>query len=209
MTIRVTRAEIEKAVWAATSAAPRSDFDLNPGARPAGVTRRPAAVLCPIIERPEGLSVLLTRRADHLKRHAGQIAFPGGKIDAADPSPMAAALREAEEEIGLMRDAVDVVGAIDPYQTGTGFSVTPFVGFVRPSFKPIPEEAEVAEVFEAPLGFLMNPENHRRDAYTRDGARREFWAMPYGERYIWGATAGMLKNLSDRLAAIRGVFAGG
>lgn len=202
----VTRTEIETAVWGATRVAHRSDFDLNPEARPAMPARRPAAVLCPIVERDGDLHVILTRRADHLKRHAGQIAFPGGKVDASDRSPMAAALREAEEEIGLTSALVEMVGAIDDYVTGTGFSVTPFVGFVSPAFRPLIDENEVAEVFETPLAFLMNPANHMRDAYVRNGARREYWAMPHGDRYIWGATAGMLKNLSDRLCETRGAL---
>lgn len=195
----VSRGEIEAAVWGATRTAKRSDFDLTPEVRPVISARRPAAVLCPIVERDDGLHVILTRRADHLKQHAGQIAFPGGKVDPNDRSPMSTALREAEEEIGLTSALVEIVGAIDAYETGTGFTVTPFVGFVSPAFRPLIDENEVAEIFETPLAFLMDRANHRRDSYVRNGARREFWAMPHGERYIWGATAGMLKNLSDRL----------
>jgi len=176
----------------------RSDFDLNPGMRGAGVAR-PAAVLCPLVRRAGKLHVVLTRRAAHLSAHAGQIAFPGGKVDAGDPSPLAAALREAREEIGLMPEQTDVLGTLDPYLTVTGFRVTPFVGAVAPHWAPLPDPREVAAVFEAPLDFLMDRANQRRGAYEREGAIRHYHAMPWGEHYIWGATAGMLRNLSDRL----------
>lgn len=207
---QIDRAAIEAAVWGPTQAAPRSDFDLAPDARSLlspDRRLRPAAVLCPIIERTDGFHVILTRRADHLSKHAGQVAFPGGKVDAGDPSPMAAALREAEEEIGLTADFVEILGAIDPYETSTSFSVTPFVGMVDPRFQPLLDENEVAEVFETPLSFLMDPANHQRHAREWMGRRREFYAMPWmgadgAERYIWGATAGMLRNLSDRLRAM-------
>lgn len=203
-TSHLTRRVVEAAVWGPSRTVGRSDFDLNPEASPArAARRRPAAVLCPIVERPEGLQLILTRRADHLSRHAGQIAFPGGKVDEADASPRAAALREAEEEIGLTAEQVDVVGAIDPYVTGTGFHVTPIVGFVSTAFHPLADENEVAEVFETPLDFLMDPANHRRDTRVYRGAERRYWAIPYGERYIWGATAGMLRGLSERIAAAR------
>ncbi|MEO1293595.1 MAG: CoA pyrophosphatase [Pseudomonadota bacterium] len=198
----LTRSQIEAAVWAPTKADPRGDFDLNPDARaalPKNRRLRPAAVLCAIVERERALHVVLTKRAEHLKKHPGQIAFPGGKVDATDSSPMATALREAEEEIGLPRELVDVAGAIDNYETGTGFQVTPFVGFLERPFQPITDDGEVAEVFEVPLGFLMDPRNHERRSRDWRGARRWFWAIPYGERYIWGATAGMLRNLAERL----------
>ncbi len=207
---KIDRAAIEAAVWGATQPAPRSDFDLAPDARallPPTRKLRPAAVLCPIVERPSGFHVILTRRADHLSKHPGQIAFPGGKVDAFDPSPLATALREAEEEIGLGRDHVDVLGAIDLYETSTSFSVTPFVGLVDPRFQPILDDNEVAEVFETPLSFLMDPANHQRHSREWMGRRREFYAMPWAEphgpeRYIWGATAGMLRNLSDRMRMV-------
>ena len=144
----------------------------------------------------------MTRRADNLRAHPGQISFPGGKIDAIDRSPLDAALREAEEEIGLLAAHVDVSGVLEPYPTGTGFLVTPFVGFVDPRFRPVPDAAEVAEVFEAPLDFLMNRSNHQRESYTRDGKTRHFYVMMVGEYRIWGATAGMLRMLSNRIAGL-------
>ena len=178
----------------------RSDFDLNPGwsgERPRPL--REAAVLVPLVEREEGLSVLLTRRADTLTSHAGQIAFPGGRLDPGE-TPWAAALREAEEEIGLDPSLVEVAGLSSSYETGTGFHVTPVVGFVRPGFEVRPREAEVADVFETPFAFLMDAANHERRFYDLpDGGRRWFYAVPYQERVIWGATAGMVRCLWERL----------
>jgi len=168
-------------------------------ARPTPLPRRRAAVLCPLVRRKDGLHVMLTLRSAHLKVHAGQISFPGGKIDPTDASPLAAALREAEEEIGLSPDRVDILGALDLYDTSTGFVVTPFVGIVDPAFMPIPSEGEVAEVFEVPFDFLMDPANQERIERVHQGRRRRFYQMVYGEYRIWGATAGMLKNLADRL----------
>ena len=183
----------------------RSDFDLNPDVKAAqlpGVAQRPAAVLCGLVERAAGLQVVLTMRAAHLNQHAGQIAFPGGKVDKHDGSPMAAALREAEEEIGLGEDRVEIIGTLDQYQTSTGFRVTPFVGVIDPLWRPFPDADEVEEVFETPLDFLMDPANRVRHRYDRQGVRRYYYAMPWGDYYIWGATAGMLKGLSDRLAML-------
>ena len=177
----------------------RSDFDLNPAMAPQGETLTPAAVLTAIVEREEGLSVLLTRRADTLRRHTGQIAFPGGRIDPGE-TPWEAALREAEEEIGLHRSHVEVLGLSTPYRTGTGYLITPVVGIVRPGFSLTPNPHEVAEIFETPFGFLMDPANHEQRFYDMpDGVRRWFYAMTYEERMIWGATAGMLRALYDRL----------
>ncbi len=183
----------------------RSDFDLNPDVRAArmpGLKQRPAAVLCGLVERAGGLQVVLTKRAAHLNQHAGQIAFPGGKVDPFDPSPLAAALREADEEIGLGEDRVEIVGTLDQYLTSTGFRVTPFVGIIDPRWRPFPDPEEVDEVFEAPLDFLMDPANRVRHHHDRWATRSYFYAMPWGEYYIWGATAGMLKGLSDRLAVL-------
>lgn len=204
--LRLARADIASAVWGPTVERRRGDDDLNPAARRGRALNtgnlRPAAVLCGLVERAAGVQVILTRRADHLARHAGQIAFPGGKVDAADPSPLAAALREADEEIGLTRDEVEILGAIDPYETSSGYTVTPFVGFVRPSFTPIADPSEVAEVFEVPLDFLMDEANHQLVSKDLGRGTRRFYAMPYRDRYVWGATAGMLRNLSDRLSEV-------
>ncbi|MEM9737339.1 MAG: CoA pyrophosphatase [Pseudomonadota bacterium] len=180
----------------------RSDFDLNPHlrARAEGASPRPAAVLCGLIQRPAGLQVVLTRRAAHLKHHGGQVAFPGGKVEPTDPSPSAAALREAQEEIGLHPRQVRLMGQLDDYLTGTQFRVSPFVAEIDPAWEPVIDPGEVAEVFEAPLDFLMDPANRREEAYTKGTLTRRYYAMPWGRHHIWGATAGMLKGLADRLA---------
>lgn len=138
-----------------------------------------------------------------MTQHAGQVAFPGGKIDPTDPSPEAAALREAEEEVGLPREAVRVLGSLDAYLTSTGFRVVPVLGLIEPDWQPEPDPNEVAKVFEPPLDFLMDPANRQRHHHDRNGYRRYYYAMPWNGHYIWGATAGMLKGLSDRLAAAR------
>lgn len=180
-----------------------SDFDLAPGSHPEpGRVLRPAGVLCGLIDRGDGLRVILTRRADHLRRHAGQVAFPGGRVDPADPSLLHAALREAEEEIGLRAEQVDVVGQLDAHETGTGYAVTPFVAFVDRNFDPRPDPGEVAEVFEPPLSFLVDPANRRLDERVWQGRRRAYYAMPWEGRYIWGATARMLVALADRIASL-------
>ncbi len=183
----------------------RSDFDLNPEVKAAQLrihTQRPAAVLCGLIARADALNVVLTRRAGHLARHAGQVAFPGGRVDAGDASAMEAALREAEEEVGLAPAQVEVLGTLDQYLTSTGYRVTPFVGVIDPGWTPRPDPSEVEEVFEVPLDFLMDPANRQRHHHDRTGTRRYYYAMPWADHYIWGATAGMLKGLSDRLAAL-------
>jgi 8-oxo-dGTP pyrophosphatase MutT (NUDIX family) len=159
---------------------------------------RPAAVLAPIVARPEGATVLLTLRASNMRNHSGQIAFPGGKIDEGE-TPLAAALREAREEIGLDPGAVEPIGWLDPYLTGTGYRIMPLVGIVDPSFNLATNPREVEDVFEAPLGFLMDEANHQRHAREWQGRLRHFYAMPWRERYIWGATAGILRNLYERL----------
>ncbi len=178
----------------------RSDFDLNPmmnTGEPIAV--RPAAVLVGLIERREGLSVLLTRRSDTLRSHTGQVAFPGGRMDPGE-TPWQAALREAEEEVGLSPSHVSLAGLSTPYRTGTGFLVTPVVGFVPPDLSFTPNPHEVADVFETPFGFLMDPANYERRHYDLpDGQRRHFYAMTWENQLIWGATAGMLRALYDRL----------
>ncbi len=178
-----------------------SDYDLNPGLiaeLPPSASLRPAAVLVPIIERPEP-GVLLTLRTSHLSSHAGQIAFPGGKVDDNDDDEEAAALREALEEIGLERQYVEPLGYLDPYRTGSGFLIQPLVGLVRADFGLRINPNEVDDVFEVPLAFLMDAANHRRDSREIAGGMRHFHAMPYGERYIWGATAGIIRNMYERL----------
>lgn len=161
----------------------------------------PAAVLVPLVDRPDGMTVLLTQRTDHLRDHAGQISFPGGRIEDHDRDVVAAALRETEEEIGLNRKHIDVVGCLDAYMTGTGFRVTPVVGLVDPPFDLTLDAFEVAEAFEVPLPFVLDPDNcerHSRDFPGR--GRREFYVLPFEDRYIWGATARILVGLRDTLA---------
>lgn len=176
------------------------DHALNPGApsliRPGLLT--PAAVLVPVIRHRAGPSVLLTRRTDTLAKHSGQVAFPGGRLDDTDADLAQCALRETEEEVGLARDRVGVIGALSPYITVTGYVVTPVVGIVEPGFDLVPNPAEVADVFEVPLAFLLDDRNHKRHGGSFNGARREWWAIPYGAHYIWGATAGMLRDLLRR-----------
>lgn len=177
-----------------------ADFDLSAhDLFPAIESFRPAAVLVPIINHPDELTVLLTRRPDHMNKHAGQVAFPGGRIDPTDPSALAAALREAEEEVGIPAHHVEIVGRLDNYRTGTGFQILPVVGIVTPGFEIKANAGEVAEVFEVPLSFLMDPGNHQRKSTEYNGVTRHYFAMPYKEYYIWGATAGMLVNLFNRL----------
>jgi 8-oxo-dGTP pyrophosphatase MutT (NUDIX family) len=159
---------------------------------------RPAAVLIPVVER-EHPTVLLTKRAEHLNEHAGQISFPGGKIDPTDPTPMDAALREADEEIGLKRAFIEPVGYLDVYATGFGFRILPTVARVRPGFELAISPNEVDDVFEVPLAFLMDPVNHRLGSKEFRGMQRSFYEMPFEERYIWGATAGMLRALYERI----------
>ena len=169
---------------------------------------RPAAVLVPLVPRVDGLAVLLTQRTAHLSAHAGQIAFPGGRTEPDDGSPVATALRETEEEIGLPRAKVEVLGTMPAYTTGTGFEVTPVVGLVDPDHVLAPDAFEVAETFEVPLAFLMDPRNHQRRLYRwSDGVERAFLAMPWRtpdggrEYFVWGVTAAMLRNLYRFLAA--------
>jgi 8-oxo-dGTP pyrophosphatase MutT (NUDIX family) len=163
----------------------------------------PASVLIALVLRPDGLTMLLTQRTAHLTDHAGQISFPGGRAEDYDASAIDTALRETEEEIGLARTHIDVIGTLPEYLTGTGYKVTPVVGLVRPPFTLAPDDNEVAEVFEVPLAFLMDGANHQRLSFELpEGAgRRTFYAMPYERFFIWGATAGMLRNLFHFLRA--------
>jgi 8-oxo-dGTP pyrophosphatase MutT (NUDIX family) len=159
---------------------------------------RPAAVLIPVVDHPQP-TVLLTQRSAHLNDHAGQISFPGGKIDATDASPLDAALREAEEEIGLSREFVDPIGYLDLYGTSFGFRILPTVARVRPGFKLRVNHAEVDDAFEVPLSFLMDPANHQVHSREFRGMERSYYAMPFAEHYIWGATAGILRVLYERI----------
>ncbi len=189
------------AVEALEAGAPRvGDFALTgpPPAPDVLALARPAAVLLPIVDRPQGLSVLLTLRSSHLRAHSGQIAFPGGQIDPGE-TPRAAALREAQEEIGLDARFVEPLGWLDPYLTGTGFRIAPLVALVNPSFALAVNHEEVEEAFETPFSFLMDPANHRLDQREWQGRMRKFYVMPHEGRYIWGATAGILRNLYERL----------
>jgi 8-oxo-dGTP pyrophosphatase MutT (NUDIX family) len=177
-----------------------SDFSLN-GVVSTPEAWRPAAVLVPLVRRDPGLTVLLTQRTEDMPSHAGQIAFPGGRRQAEDVDAIATALRETEEEVGLSREFIEVIGPVDHYRTGTGYEITPIVGIVNPGFIPRADPREVADVFEVPLEHFLDERNHRIDSRVWQGRERRYYAMPYGERYIWGATAGMLKNLHFVLTA--------
>ena len=178
---------------------PRLDPGLDPAARPRSPALSPASVLVPLVERGSDLRVILTRRAARLKHHPGQVAFPGGKQEPGDATPLDAALREAREEIGLMPEQVTVLGAFDRHETVTRFAVTPFVGLVDTGFEPVPDRGEVDEVFEVPLAFLMEPANFQVQARRWQGSLRHYLAIPYGPHYIWGATARMLRSLAERM----------
>jgi 8-oxo-dGTP pyrophosphatase MutT (NUDIX family) len=191
---------VDPAEAAAIREATRGDHDLNPGMTPPSAALRPAAVLVPLVDRTEGLSVLLTQRTPHLSAHAGQISFPGGRIEESDTDAIEAALRETEEEIGLTRDRVTVIGRLDTYLTGTGFEITPVVGIIRVPFPLAIDAFEVAEVFEVPLSFVLDPNNHRRMTRNVEHRSRMFFVLPFEDRNIWGATAGMLVNLAEVLA---------
>jgi 8-oxo-dGTP pyrophosphatase MutT (NUDIX family) len=178
----------------------RGDHDADPVMQAIASVRpiRPAAVLIPIVDRPEP-TVLLTERTTELSSHAGQIAFPGGKIDPGDESPLAAALREAREEIGLDRRLVHPIGYLDVYMTTLGYRIVPTVARVDPHFELALNAAEVHDTFEVPLSFLMQPINHQRHSREWNGMMRHFYAIPFADRYIWGVTAGILRNLHDRI----------
>jgi len=159
-----------------------------------------AAVLLPVVVSTGGLSVLFTRRTARLTHHPGQICFPGGRVEPDDVSPSSAVLREVKEEIGLSSERVEIIGYLPQHCTRTGFSITPVVALVTPPLDLSPNPYEVAEVFEAPLNFLLNPANHQRISVDLNGRKNEFYAVSYGPYFIWGATAGMIRSLSDRLS---------
>lgn len=189
----------------------RGDHDLTPEAqaeRRSEAELRPAAVLVPVLVRAGAPAILMTRRSEDLPSHAGQVSFPGGKVDDTDASPLDAALRETEEEVGIHRRFVEPLGFLDVYETGTGFAIKPVVGLVHPGYTITPEPGEVAEVFDVPLAFLLDPANHERHSAMWKGVKRTYYAMPYNDHYIWGATAGMVKNLADRWHAPEPAAAG-
>jgi 8-oxo-dGTP pyrophosphatase MutT (NUDIX family) len=182
----------------------RGDFDLNPHVPappppPGGL--RLAGVLVGVVGREPGATVILTLRSAHLPSHAGQIAFPGGRAEPGDATIVETALREAKEEIGLAPELVTPLGLLDGYRTGTGYRILPVLALVSPHYVPMPDASEVAEIFEVPLAFLMSVGNHERHSREWQGQTRHFYAMPYRERYIWGATAGILRLMYERLYA--------
>jgi 8-oxo-dGTP pyrophosphatase MutT (NUDIX family) len=177
----------------------RGDHFLTPGALAPAKPLTRAAVLVPLVEHPSGMTVLLTQRTSHLSAHAGQIAFPGGRIEPTDRDPVAGALREAEEEVGLPPSHVEVIGGLDTWITGTGYEIIPVVGLVRVPYPMIPDPSEVADVFEVPLHFIVDPLNHQSASRESNGVTRTFFVLPYENRYIWGATAGILINLAEVL----------
>ncbi|MEL6532295.1 MAG: CoA pyrophosphatase [Pseudomonadota bacterium] len=181
---------------------PTSDYDLNaPLDLPANRRLKPAAVLVLLDDlEADGPHLVLTQRASHLKHHPGQIAFAGGKLDAGDADAIAAALREAQEEIGLPPDHVSVIGQLEAHETVTGYQITPVLARLERRFDAVPEAGEVAEVFRVPLAFLLDAQNYRVEGRRWRGAWRKFYAVPWGPYYIWGATARILKALSDRVA---------
>lgn len=195
---RDLRAVLRKAI--AVAGRPSSDYDLNPDVNlPKGRRLRPAAVLVPIVERETGAGLILTKRAPTLNHHPGQVAFPGGKVDDADGGPVRAALREAEEEIGLKPAQAEVLGTLPPHETVTGFLATPVLALIDPGFAPVPEAREVAEVFEVPLAHVLDPTRYSVQSRRWRGTRRAYYTVPYGPYYIWGATARMLRALADRV----------
>lgn len=193
------RAALDPLPSLAAQARRRGDHDLNAGPRAPAGPLRDAAVLAPVIRRPQGWTMLFTVRAADMPTHAGQVAFPGGRLQPEDPDLLACALRETEEEIGVGARFIEPPGAIESYETVTGFLVRPIIGLVDPGFELRPDPREVAEVFEAPLSLVLDPAAMEMRETVWRGAPRRYYAIPFGERLIWGATAGMIKALQDRL----------
>jgi 8-oxo-dGTP pyrophosphatase MutT (NUDIX family) len=194
------RIDLDALIAALSAAPPRpsSDYDLNPDIiLPPGRVLKPAAVLIGVL----GDSVILTKRASHLAHHPGQIALPGGKVDLADASHIAAALREAKEEVGLDPASLRVVGELPSHETVTGYTILPVIAQIEREFAATPEAGEVAEVFRVPLGHLMDPARYRIEHRLWRGTRRRYFVVPYGPYYIWGATARILKSMADRVAS--------
>ena len=186
----------------------RSNEDANPETKPTNILKTkpdnrneliPAAVLVLIIIRNDGLQVLLTKRNENLKHHAGQISFPGGRVDDSDRNVQHTALRETEEEVGLKPALIKIIGELDQYIVGTGYLVSPIIGVIEPPFELVKQEDEVAEIFEAPLDFLISPENFKHYSRNFNGKTHYHFAITWENHFIWGATAGMLRNLSHRL----------
>jgi len=208
---RLTREVIARKLTDGFDPRGRSDFALEamvesgairPGAPIDDEILTPAAVLVPLVERPEGLTVMLTKRTNHLAHHPGQISFPGGRLEPEDKGDFTTcALRETEEETGLDRGLVRLLGRLDDYVTGTGFIISPLVGIIDPPFTLSPDSFEVAEVFEVPLDFVLDQANHQLQSREVRGRQRPFWALAWQDRLIWGATAGILVNLFEVLAS--------
>jgi 8-oxo-dGTP pyrophosphatase MutT (NUDIX family) len=196
---RRLRARLDPLDWLGPDARARGDGDLNPDWTDRPTAFRPAAVLAPIIKRPAGWTMLFTERAAETPAHPGQVSFPGGRVHESDQDAVETAVRETVEEIGLARTLIEPVGSWDRYETGTGFRVTPIVGLVEPDFTLTLDPREVAGVFEAPLAFLFDPANHERREGQWRGQTRAYYAMPYEGHFIWGATAGMIRALYERL----------
>lgn len=194
------RASAERAPHGVTD---YGDHRLNPDLAPLFVhdRLRDAAVLIPVVDHGGEASVILTKRAEKLRSHSGQIAFPGGRLDPTDPTPEDAALRETEEEIGLTADYIEIVGRMPDYVSGSGFRIVPVLSVVRPGFLLTLNQDEVDDAFEVPLGFLMNPANHNRESRVWQDKERFFYTMPFDDRYIWGVTAGIIRTLYERLYA--------
>ncbi|MCO6387718.1 CoA pyrophosphatase [Aliihoeflea sp. 40Bstr573] len=179
------------------------DHSLNPDLRHLIVHERlrDAAVMIAAVDHPDGATIILTKRTEKLRSHSGQIAFPGGRIDPTDPTPEFAAIRETEEEIGIGAETIEIVGRMPDYVSGSGFRISPVLGVARPGFMLTLNEDEVDDAFEVPLSFLMDPANHNRDSRIWQERERFFYTMPFGERYIWGVTAGIIRTLYERLYA--------